>query len=44
MLKYVSKLSTRSIYVTGVGSTSAGLTVAAVKVQCTRMLNKTKNK
>ena len=32
LLKYISKISTRGIYSTGIGSTHAGLTVAAVKV------------
>lgn len=31
LLRYVSKLSTRSVMTTGIGSSNAGLTVSAVK-------------
>jgi len=33
MLKYASKLSSRAVLTTGIGSTTAGLTVTAVKDQ-----------
>ena len=41
ILRYVSKLVPRSIMTTGIGSTNAGLTVAAIKVGS---LNKSQEK
>lgn len=37
-LKYAAKICTRSVVTNGIGSTSAGLTVTAVKVKKERFL------